>query len=145
MKEEVIMIMELFRGPRNRAELEDIFKNETAGGRIASTNPRKPSEDECETYSRTIKGTSGECMPPKQDKHIETEFTEYTSDPQVAMRFGRRLKGITFNEIAYCRGAYVQIEVNHDYVVELNDPLEYGYLIRSNTPLVSVQIKPVTS
>lgn len=132
--------MLLYRGPRNVDELKCIVTNKTAGGKTRSINPTKPSDDEMEKYA-SIKATGGECMPPKANDHIETEFTEYTSDINKAIEFGRRLGGQVCEGKRFTKGAVVRITIDEKYVTRFeNDSLEKGYLIRSDAPFDDCEI-----
>lgn len=125
-------ILTIFRGPRNKFELEKIVECSTAGGRAAAKHPTAPSEEEYKTYNRTTKLTAGECMPPEPDAQIYTEFTEYTTERECARGFGRRCS------------AYVEAQVDDTYVrIFDNDRLEHGVLIRSDTPINIIKIHTV--
>ncbi|MBR5692200.1 MAG: hypothetical protein IKX42_00700 [Fibrobacter sp.] len=130
----------LYRGPRNVDELACIIANKTAGGKTRSINPTKPSDDEMKKYA-PIKATRGECMPPEANDHIETEFTEYTSDINKAIEFGRRLVHQVYQGRTITNSVVVCIEIDENYVTAFdNDFLEKGYLIRSDTPFNRCQI-----
>ena len=118
----------LYRGLRNKNEMERLCAYKTAGGKErASTAPTAPTEEEIKNYKE--KGTAGECFPPKPDKVILTAFTEYTFCENIARQFGSR------------SGYMAVIEVDEQYVRAFkNDTLEHGVLIRSDTPLHSVEI-----
>ncbi len=132
--------MLLYRGPRNVDELACIIANKTAGGKTRSINPTKPSDDEMKKYA-PIKATGGECMPPKPNDYIETEFTEYTSDINKAIEFGRRLVHQVYQGHTITNSVVVCIEIDENYVTAFdNDFLEKGYLIRSDTPFNQCQI-----
>lgn len=119
--------MKIFRGPRNKRELENIMKFSTAGGVAPNTNPVAPTDEELTNYDQTTKRTAGECMPPKPEQDIVTKFTEYTTDEKVAKGFGRRCN------------YYVCAEVRDDLVKKFpNDCLEKGVLVRSDTPIVCI-------
>lgn len=122
----------IFRGPRNKFELEKIAECSTAGGKAAATNPTAPSDEEYEKYNSTSKGSDGECAMLKPDDQLYTEFTEYTTDEDCARQFGRRC------------GAYIEAKVDVMYVrIFHKDPLEHGVLIRSDTPITNIQIHPL--
>lgn len=122
-------LITLYRGLRNKNEMERVYAYKTAGGiKKASAVPTAPTEMDIKEYERK-KGSDGECMPPPPDKVILTEFTEYTFCEDTARQFGTR------------SGYMAVIEVEKQYVRAFeNDPLEHGVLIRSDTPLHSVKI-----
>lgn len=122
-------VLKIFRGPRNEFELKKIQECSTAGGKVAATKPTAPSEEEYNIYNNTTKVTGGECMKPKADAEIYTEFTEYTTKKKCAREFGKRC------------WAYVEAEVDDMYVrIFDHDILEHGVLIRSDTPIMKIKI-----
>ena len=122
--------MKIYRGPRNMREFENIMTFHTAGGVAPNTKPVAPTDEELANYERTTKGTAGECMPPKPEQDIVTEFTEYTTDENVGKGFGRRC------------GYYVCAEVEDDLVkIFPNDCLEKGVLVRSDTPIECTKVR----
>ena len=144
------MAIGLCRGPRNEYELRCILTNQTAGGKACSLNPTKPSDSEMEKYEK-LKGSDGECFPPRAYDPIETEFTEYTSSLKKAMEFGNRLGGQTYTGEDYrdqvrkgevfTNGVVVCIVIDEKYVTAFeNDSLEKGYLIRSDTPFIDCRL-----
>lgn len=125
-------ILTIFRGPRNKFELDKIVECSTAGGKPAATIPKAPSDEEYEMYNKTTKSTAGECVQPKPNEPIYTEFTEYTTKEECARGFGIRCS------------AYVEAQVDDTYVrIFDNDRLEHGVLIRSDTPINIINIYTV--
>lgn len=122
--------MRIYRGPRNKRELEKIMQFSTAGGVAPNAKPVAPTDEELANYEDTTKLTAGECMRPKPKQDIVTDFTEYTTDENVAKGFGRRCD------------YYVCAEVEDDLVkIFPNDCLEKGVLVRSDTPIKCTKIR----
>lgn len=122
-------MLTLFRGLRNEQEKINIEKNRTAGGAPPAEAPRAPSPEEIAEFLDPVKGqkyTQGECAVCPSTLNVVTKLTEYTTKEEVATSFAHR------------SGWLLTITIDSSLVNVLDDQLEHGAVIRSDTPLHSV-------
>ncbi len=128
-RKDTMATLMLYRGLRNEQEKIKIQKYHTAGGAPPAEAPRAPSPEEMAEFLDPVKGqkyTQGECAICPSTLNVVPKLTEYTTEESVATSFAHR------------SGWLLTITIDSSLVNVLDDQLEHGAVIRSDTPLQSV-------